>query len=114
LRKNKINKGSVHLDARIQKLRERLTKHRLKISEMEAQATEMEKEIKKAEEEQLGYLVRSVASTLSGGIDEVFEILRGLKTKPGNVSANAVKPDNPNKSDEIKEGETVDGTDETE
>jgi uncharacterized coiled-coil protein SlyX len=100
------------LDAKIQKLRERLSKQRLKISELEAQAVEMEKEIKRAEEEQLGYLVRSVAATLSGGIDEVFEILRGLKTKPDNT-ANAVKPDNPKKSDEIKEGETVDGIDET-
>ena len=71
----------MHLD-KIQKMRARLVKHRTKIADMETQAAEMEKEIKKAEEEQLGYLARSAANTLSGGMDEVFELLRGLRIKP--------------------------------
>ena len=51
---------------------------------MEAQAAEMEQEIKAAEDEQLGYLARSIANTLSGGMDEVFAILQSLKAKPNN------------------------------
>lgn len=100
------------MDARIQKMRERLAKQRLKISEQEANAAAMEQEIKRAEEEQLGYLARSVANNLSGGMDELFELLRELKSNSGN-SANAVKIGNPQKIDETKEGETVDETDET-
>ena len=68
--------------SRIPKLRERLAKHRGKIAEMEAQALSMEQEIKAAEDEQLGFLARSVANTLSGGMEEVFAILQGLKAKP--------------------------------
>ena len=113
------------MDARIQKMRERLAKHRKKIVEMEAYAAEMEKEIKKAEEEQLGYLARSAANNLSGGMDELFELLRSLRIKPNNgempvTAANTVSTENPGntiKFDEIKEGEAVyehDETDETE
>ena len=65
-------------------MRNRLAKHRAKITELEAQASTMEKEITAAEDEQLGYLARSVANTLSGGMEEIFEMLRGLR-------ANAVK-----------------------
>ena len=111
-------KGRVKLDAKIQKMRERLKKHRIKIVEMEAQAAEMEKEIKIAEEEQLGYLARSAANMLSGGMEEVFELLRGLKLKPETDTAaknpaNTANPGNHKNSDEIKEGETVDEPDET-
>ena len=67
---------------RIQKMRARLVKHRTKIASLEAQAAEMENDIKKAEEEQLGYLARSAANMLSGGMDEVFELLRNLRMKP--------------------------------
>ena len=113
------------MEARIQKMRERLTKQRMKIAEMEAQAAEMEKEIKRAEEEQLGYLARSAANHLTGGMDELFELLRGLRVKPNSgetpvntaSAANTVPPGNITNSDEIKEGETVyelDETDETE
>jgi len=77
-------KGCVFLYSKVPKLRERLTKHRGKIAEMEAQAAEMEQEIKAAEDEQLGYLARSIANTLSGGMDEVFAILQSLKAKPNN------------------------------
>ena len=70
--------------SRIPKLRERLAKHRGKIAEMEAQAVAMEQEIKKAEDEQLGYLARSVANTLSGGMDEVLALLQSLRPKPNN------------------------------
>ena len=112
-------KGRVKLEARIQKMRERLKKHRMKIVEMEAQAADMEKEIKKAEEEQLGYLARSAANTLSGGMEEVFELLRSLRAKPDNGvipdnTASAAIPSDTTNSDENKEGETVDELDETE
>ena len=96
------------MDAKIPKMREKLEKQRDKISEMEAQAAEMEKEIKKAEEEQLGYLARLAANTLSGGMDELFEVLKGLRANPGNAAKNF---------DENEEGETVyefNETDETE
>ena len=94
--------------SKIPKLRERLAKQRSKIAEMEAQAVAMEQEIQKAENEQLGYLARSVANTLSGGMDEIFELLRNLKAQPNNGTAvnkpkNAPPPINPN-----KEGKTVD------
>jgi len=108
-------KGRVLLNARIAKLRERLTKHRLKIAELEAQTAEMEQEIKRAEEEQLGYLARSAANNLTGGMDEVFELLRGLqsKTYTSNAASANPKPEPQNNLDEYKEGETVDGTNET-
>ena len=80
------------METRIKKMRERLERQRLKIAELEAQAAEMEQEIKKAEEEQLGYLARFAANNLSGGIDEVFEMLRSLQMKPhanGQTSAAA-------------------------
>jgi len=103
------------LDAKIKKMRERLDKHRRKITEMQAQTAEMEQDIKKAEEEQLGYLARSVASSLTGGMDEVFELLRGLqsKTYTGNAVSVNHKPEPQKNLDEYKEGETVDGTSET-
>jgi hypothetical protein len=109
-----FKKGRVLLDTKIKKMRGRLSKHRQKIIEMETQAAEMEQEIKKAEEEQLGYLARSAANSLSGGMEEIFELLRGLKTKPdaGAAVENAAPAIN-QKSDENKEGETVDDTDET-
>jgi TolA-binding protein len=114
-------KGRVYLDAKIKKMRERLAKHREKIGEMEAQAAEMERDIKKAEEEQLGYLARSAANTLSGGMEEVFELLRGLRNNPnmagaavnnGNSVIAALSHSNTN-SNETKEDETVDDVDET-
>jgi len=96
------------LYSKIPKLRERLAKHRGKIAEMEAQATEMEQEINAAEDEQLGYLARAVANTLSGGMEEVFAILQGLKTKPtsGAIAKTHADPTH-FESDEDKEGETV-------
>ena len=103
------------MDAKIKKMRERLDKHRRKIAEMQAQTAEMEQDIKKAEEEQLGYLARSAANNLTGGMDEVFELLRGLQSKTdigNNASANP-KPEPQNNLDKNKEGETVDNTDET-
>ena len=105
------------MDTKIIKMRGRLTKHRQKIIEMEAQAAEMEQEIKKAEEEQLGYLARSAANSLSGGMEEIFELLRGLRAKPeiGGVNNTAnIATTEPHKNiDEDKEDETVDDTDET-
>ena len=101
-------KGRVTLDAKIQKMRERLAKQRLKIAEEEAKAAEMEKEIKKAEEEQLGYLARTAANSLSGGMEELLALLRDLPNNPSAASA-PIK-----KHDENKEGETVYDTDETE
>ena len=71
--------------SKIPKLREQLAKQRSKVAEMETQAVAMEQEIQKAEDEQLGYLARSVANTLSGGIEEIFELLRNLKTQPDNA-----------------------------
>jgi len=108
-------KGRVLLDTKIKKMRERLTKHRQKIIEMEAQSAEMEQEIKKAEEEQLGYLARSAANSLSGGMEEIFELLRGLRTKPetGVSVGNSAQSGNHKNSYENKEGETVDSIDET-
>lgn len=91
------------MDARIQKMRERLSRQRSKIVEFEAQAAEMEKEIKRVEKEQLGYLARSAANTLTGGMEEVFELLRSLRAKS----------DATQKSDLIKEEKTVDELDET-
>ena len=70
------------MDTRIQKMRQRLAKHQNKIADMQAQAVEMEQEIKNAEDEHLGYLARSVANTLSGGMDEVFELLQELRSRP--------------------------------
>ena len=112
------------MDAKIQKMRERLKKQRTKIVEMEAQAVEMEKEIKKAEEEQLGYLARSAANMLSGGMEDVFELLRSLRVSNNGAipdtfanTTTTATPGNITKSDEVKEGETVyenDETDETE
>ena len=102
------------MDAKIKKMRERLDKHRRKITEMQAQTTEMEQDIKKAEEEQLGYLARSAANNLTGGMEEVFELLRGLQSKAetGNAASANPKPEPQNNLDEYKEGETVDGTSE--
>jgi len=108
-------KGRVTLDAKIQKMRERLAKQRLKVAEEEAKAAEIEKEIKKAEEEQLGYLARSAANSLSGGMEELFALLRDIKNNPGAASVNSAASVPEIKSDENKEGETVDDdTDETE
>ena len=100
------------MDTKIKRLRERLVNHRQKITEMEAQAAEMEREIKKAEEEQLGYLARSAANSLSGGMEEIFELLRSLRAKPGSetVISNTVKSE----INEKKEDETVDDFDEIE
>ena len=64
---------------KLQKLRSRLAKQRGKIAEMEAQALELEQAIRLAEDEQLGYLARSVANTLSGGMEELLDMLRGLR-----------------------------------
>lgn len=106
------------MDNRIKKMRERLIKHRRKITELETQAAEMEQEIKKAEEEQLGYLARSAANSLSGGMEEIFELLRGLHSKPDKETA-ANETERPPRhelhqnSDEKKEGETADDTLET-
>ena len=91
------------MGTKINKLRERLAKHRLKISELEAQAAEMEQEIKRAEEEQLGYLARSAANNLTGGMEEIFALLQGLRSKP----------ESQKNTDESKEGETVDSIDKT-
>ena len=103
------------MDARIQKMRERLAKQGEKISREQAIYAEMERDIKKAEDEQLGFLARSAANTLSGGMEELFELLRGLRAKPdtGADNANTINPEN-NYYDENKEGEIVDDTDETE
>jgi len=73
-------------------MRGRLAKHQKKIAELEAVALEMEQEIKQAEEEQLAYLARSAANTLSGGMDEIFELLRNLRVKP-NQTIIEVKPE---------------------
>ena len=103
------------MDTKIPKMRERLIKQREKIAEMEAQAAEMEKEIKKAEEEQLSYLARLAASTLSGGMDELFELLRVLRANPGNAANE--DPETDKIFYENREGEGVYGlgeTDETE
>jgi len=94
------------LYSRVPKLRERLEKHRSKIAEMETQALAMEQEIKAAEDEQLGYLARSVANTLSGGMEEIFELLRGMKTNNGTAADKAKTPPPQQNSD--KEGETLD------
>jgi phage shock protein A len=108
-------KGSVLLDTKIKKMRERLVKHRQTIAEMETQAAEMEREIKKTEEEQLGYLARYAANSLSGGMDEIFELLRSLQTKPDTDTAdNAAKIDNNQNYDESKEDDTVEEIYETE
>jgi uncharacterized membrane-anchored protein YhcB (DUF1043 family) len=97
-------KGRAYLEAKLKKMRERLAKHRQKLVEMEAQAVEMEQEIKRAEEGQLGYLARSAANSLTGGMEEVFELLRSLRAKP----------EPPQKSDETEEGASVHGNGETE
>ena len=107
------------METKIKRMRERLVKYRKKITDMEAVYAEMEQEIKKAEEEQLGYLARSAANTLSGGMEEVFELLRSLRTKPGagetiSNTASTANPENHTNLDENKEGETVDEPDETE
>ena len=99
------------MEAKVKRLREKLSKHRQKIVLLETEAAEMEQEIKKAEEEQLGYLARSAANSLSGGMEEIFEILRGLRAKP---SANtAVDETATQQNNDDKEGETVEDTDET-
>jgi len=98
-------KGRVLVDTKIKKMRERLTKHRLRMTEMEAQTVEMEQEIKRAEEEQLGYLARSAANNLTGGMDEIFELLRGLRER---------EKLNTNKNlNESKEVENIDGSHKT-
>ena len=93
------------METRIKKMRERLERQRLKIAELEAQAAEMEAEIKKAEEEQLGYLARFAANNLSGGIDEVFEMLRSLQMKP---NANGQTVDAANGANIARAGSTAD------
>ena len=93
--------------SRVPKLKERLAKHRSKIAEMETQALAMEQEIKAAEDEQLGYLARSVANTLSGGMEEIFELLRNMKATPNNGKA-ADKTKTPPSVNSDKEGETID------
>ena len=103
---------------KLQKLRSRLAKQRGKIAEMEAEALQMEQAITRAEDEQLGYLARSVANTLSGGMEEIFDLLRGLRSNPNKGAAvgNANKPNaaKPLNSGNDKEGEAVDKTGETE
>jgi hypothetical protein len=106
-------------------MRERLNKHRIKISEMEAGAEEMEREIKKIEEEQLGFLARSAANSLTGGMEEIFELLRELRAKPKNETSeldgmtsgtadNATTAPDYQKTNENKEGITIDDVNETE
>ena len=99
-------------------MRMRLTKQRGKIAEMEAEALQTEQAIMLAEDEQLGYLARSVANTLSGGMEEIFDLLRGLRASPnkGASAGNANKPNaaKPLNSGNDKEGEAVDKTGETE
>jgi len=107
-------KGRAFLEAKLKKMRERLTKHRQKLVEMEAQAVEMEQDIKRAEEGQLGYLARSAANSLTGGMEEVFELLRSLRAKPENNTGGNTKPEPPQKSDETVEGASVYGNGETE
>jgi hypothetical protein len=109
-------KGCVVLDTKIKKMRERLNKHRQKIAELEAQAVEMEQEVENTEDELLGVLARSAANSMSGGMGEIFEILRGLLMKPETsaVSDDAVKFDNYKNYDENKESDSVDDTDEME
>jgi uncharacterized coiled-coil protein SlyX len=106
-----FKKGSIHMDTKIPKMREKLARQREKIAEMETQAAETEKEIQKAEEEQLGYLSRLAANALSGGMDELFELLRGMRANADNT-ANA-NPKTQKDYDENKEGETVYGFNET-
>jgi len=72
---------------------------------METQAVAMEQEIKAAEDEQLGYLARSVASTLSGGMDEIFELLRNMKTNNGMAADKTTNK--PPLQNADKEGETI-------
>ena len=103
------------MDAKINKMRERLIKQGKKVNREQTVYAEMEREIKKAEDEHLGYLARSAANNLSGGMDELFELLRDLRTKPAyngadGTAATAAPPKN---SNETKEGVTVDDTDET-
>ena len=97
------------MDSIIQRKRARLARQQAKIAEMQALAAEIEKEIQAAEDEQLGYLARSVANNLSGGMEELFEILRGLRAKPANMPQAASLLD----SNEYKEGEIVEETDKT-
>jgi len=108
-------KGRVKLDTKIKKMRERLEKQRLRVAEEEAKAAEIERDIKKAEEEQLGYLARSAANSLSGGMEELFALLRDIKSNPGAASGNSAASEPVKNPNEIKEGKTVDDdTDETE
>ena len=72
---------------------------------METQALAMEQEIKAAEDEQLGYLARSVANTLTGGMEEIFELLRNMKTNSGTAADKIKTPPSVNSD---KEGETID------
>ena len=92
--------------SRVPKLRERLAKHRSKIAEMETQALALEQEIRTAEDEQLGYLARSVANTLSGGMDEIFELLRNMKGNSGIVADKT--RNSPPTINSDKEGDRVD------
>lgn len=85
---------------KIQRLRGRLAKHRSIIAEHEAAALVIEREIVEAEKEQLSLLARSAANTLSGGMEEIFEILRGLRAKPES-------PNDLQKPSNKKEGENV-------
>ena len=85
---------------RLQQLRNRLTKHREKIAELEAQAATMEREIISAEDEQLGYLARSVANNLSGGMEEIFEMLRSLRANPNKGAAASIAQNANDKEDD--------------
>jgi len=73
------------MDTKIKKMRVKLAKQREKIAELELQSIEIEQEIERVEGKQLSHLARSAASNLSGGMDEVFERLRGFsQTKEEN------------------------------
>ena len=122
------------METKIKKMREKLIKHRNKITELQAETAVIEQEIKKAEEEQLGYLARSAANMLSGGMDDVFELLRALRAKSdadaaavetvdAEIIANTVNPVSsvspastvtPTDFNEDKEDESVENDDETE
>ena len=98
------------MDAIIQRKRAKLAKQRAKIAEMEATAAAIEQEIQAAEGEQLGYLARSIANTLEGGMEQLFDILLDLRKNP--AKANQYAANLPTIIEE-KEGEVVDETNET-